>query len=248
MKTQRPIGCCARAPLPLQLYSRWEKILELRTGNEVGVEALLRGRRGPEVYGAAVLFGPCSPLGTPAQADRVARAVHMDSFSRRVRPRSRLFLNVFPETAARDAADIRDLCEQLAACAIEPNEVVVEVSERDTADPQLWAQAARAYRRLGCSIALDDFGATEGVLMLAGMLHPDIIKIDRSWLQESYAFNGREWAVLRHAHARKARICVEGIETLAHLERARALGAHWGQGFGLAQCLSLPRSAAAAAA
>lgn len=247
MTMQHAPGPCARTRLPLHLYSRWEGIVDLCTGHAIGVEALLRGRRGRDVYGAAVLFGPCSPLGTPAQADLTARALHLDRFSSRLRPRPRLFLNVFPETAALDAADIRAFGRQLADHAIDPTEVVVEVSERDTADPHLWAREALAYRRLGCGIALDDFGAAEGVLALAGILQPDIIKIDRSWLHASYAFNGRECTVLRQAHARGANICVEGIETAAHLARARTLGAHWGQGFGLAQCLSSRHPAAEAA-
>lgn len=235
------------APMPLVLFTRWESILDLRSGTEVGCEALLRARQGPRLWGPAVLFGAHSPLGTLAQADQVARTVHTASYSRRLRPRAAFFLNVFPETAATDAQHIGALGLLLSAHGVAPWEVVIEVSERDTASTETWQQAVAAYRRLGCRIAVDDFGATEAGATLVGALRPDIVKIDRSWLRAGYRFNGRERSALSRAVARGATVCVEGIESPADLVQARALGATWGQGHGMAALFGADQGIAVAA-
>jgi hypothetical protein len=87
-------------------------------------------------------------------------------------------------------------------------------------------------RSAGVAIALDDVGADARSLALMPFVHPEVVKLDARLVQDT---PDREFAVTVHAvAAAKAAgtiVLAEGIETDEHLERARALGARYGQGW-----------------
>lgn len=145
-----------------------------------------------------------------------------------------LFVNVEPSSllaVADHEAGVR-----LAELEVPGLRVVVEVTERAlTADPgSLLATIARA-RAAGLSIAIDDFGAEPAALALLPFIAPDVIKLDLSLIQDRPTAEVARWvsAALAEAERSGATILAEGIETPAHLARARALGARLGQGWHL---------------
>ena len=228
----------------VSLYSRFEGVYDLRSGVELGVEALLRGRCGPRSLSPALLLGDQSPLGAPSHVDQLARQLHLRSHADRGARRTALFLNVLPETALADAADCRVFEQLLLRHQIAPSEVVVEISEKPCAWQSQLRRAIDGYRALGCRVALDDFGAEGQVDARLAEFSPDILKLDRHWLLAA----GRPARWLRREIERAAgdgvQICAEGIESAAHLQRAMELGATVGQGFGLARLMAPGRLAA----
>lgn len=89
-------------------------------------------------------------------------------------------------------------------------------------------------RELGIQIALDDFGTGYSSLSYLKDLPIDIVKIDRSFIQELGSGNKSQpivEAVASIAKTYQLRVIAEGIETQAQLEGAHAVGCHIFQGY-----------------
>lgn len=239
----------------------YQPIVDLDTGVVVAHEALARGPEGSDLATPAALFAAARAEGCVPELDRACRraavagvlaagtttpsgptspsgdadAVGAGAGSRvGARAGTTLFVNVEPSSllaVADHEAGVR-----LAELEVPGLKVVVEVTERAlTADPgSLLATIARA-RAAGLSIAIDDFGAEPAALALLPFIAPDVIKLDLSLIQDRPTAEVARWvsAALAEAERSGATILAEGIETPAHLARARALGARLGQGWHL---------------
>ena len=223
-----PAGALRRVLASGGLRAVYQPIVDLDTQLPVAYEALARGPQGSPLESPAALFGQAAAGGLVAELDRAARcAAVAGALAAGLRPPHTLFLNVEPSAVGgpdpllgREAGELR---------------VVVELTERALAErPAEVLAAVRWLRERGCGIALDDVGVDERSLALMPFLAPDVIKLDMSLIQErrpspttARVLN----AVAAEAERSGATLLAEGIETEAHLARARAVGATLGQGW-----------------
>lgn len=87
---------------------------------------------------------------------------------------------------------------------------------------------------LGCSIALDDFGTGYTSMSYLARLPIDIIKIDRSFvdnIENDDSLKSIVTAILTMSHSLKVSNVIEGIETTTQLKAVQSLGGHIVQGF-----------------
>ncbi|WP_084584663.1 EAL domain-containing protein [Sphingomonas azotifigens] len=112
--------------------------------------------------------------------------------------------------------------------------LVLEISE--TAALARSAEVGRfcdKARRLGCKIAISDFGAGFASVRQLVAIGPDIVKIDCGFVRRSMT-SPRDRAVLaglRQLAAAVARIVVaDGVDTFAHAQLTDELGLAWQQG------------------
>jgi EAL domain-containing protein (putative c-di-GMP-specific phosphodiesterase class I) len=100
--------------------------------------------------------------------------------------------------------------------------------------------ALGALSKLGVRLALDDFGTGYSTLAHVQRLDVDILKIDRSFVEQlAGSERDREiiGAITAMAHALGMSVVGEGIETDRQLGELAALGCDQGQGFLLARPL-----------
>ena len=116
--------------------------------------------------------------------------------------------------------------------------MVLEVTEHthSPVDPEVLAgvlAAIRDFRDRGALVAVDDWGTGYSDMDRLELLQPEIVKVDMSIVQdlESARHRALIGSVLAWSARRHARVCAEGIESEAQLERLRHLGVHLGQGF-----------------
>lgn len=99
--------------------------------------------------------------------------------------------------------------------------------------PAALLAAVEFARERGWGMALDDVGVNPESLAMVPFVRPDVVKLDMSLVQgdvgPDLAYVAT--AVMAYAERTGAAILAEGIETPAHLERARTLGATLGQGW-----------------
>ena len=91
--------------------------------------------------------------------------------------------------------------------------------------------------------SLDDVGIDERSLALMPFLAPDVIKLDMSLIQERRPTPASARvlnSVAAEAERTGAVLLAEGIDTEAHLARARAVGATLGQGWYFGRPGALP--------
>ncbi len=151
----------------------------------------------------------------------------------RANPTARVGCNISSLSAVADAW-WTPVLDRLAAAPELAERLVIEITEtapRGDIEPILGF--VRAFRRAGCRIAIDNFGAGFSGLRFAVAAAPDIIKIDACYVREqaAHAFGP---AYLGHlvglARCLATEVVVVGIENDSDLTRARTASADWVQG------------------
>ena len=205
----------------LSLSSHFQPIYSLAHRRPVGYEGLIRavdsasGRR----VDPAELFSKARHGEERIRLDRQCRALHVRNFQRFGNARSWLFLNVDPQVASESLRYGPFFLKMLQSNGFPTHRVAVELIETPFEEDETHlATAVEHYRKLGCLIVIDDFGAGYSNFDRIWRLRPDIVKIDREMTRrvtiEPLArrmFTGII-SVLREAGAL---VCVEGIETEA---------------------------------
>lgn len=224
-----PASIVARALLPSNLYSAYQPIVDLETRGTVGWEALARWRD-PDLS-PGVVFGAAAAAGRLPELDWACRIAALEgALDLGMDEGQTLFVNVEPAAFGSTMPEVAGAILRRATTELR---IVVELTERALLrDPRQVLRIVRRARDMGCGVALDDIGAEPDSLTLLPFVEPDVIKLDMSLVQRQSGDHGRIMAaVLAHAEASGATILAEGVETAAHLGRARALGATLGQGW-----------------
>ncbi|HEY2055519.1 MAG TPA: EAL domain-containing protein [Solirubrobacterales bacterium] len=222
-----------------ELELRYQPIVNLRSGEVTGLEALVRWRhreRGlldpADFVSIAEDSGLIEPIGRWVQ-ERAARQVlewH------ELRPDDRP-LDVAVNLSARQVAH-RDLAssvaEVLARTGLDPVHLRLEITETVLVDESASALASlEALNELGVSLVLDDFGTGYSSLAYLNRYPFHALKIDRSFVdtlgveQEGTAIVE---AVIGMARALSLDVIAEGIENDVQLAELRRLECDYGQG------------------
>ncbi|WP_432536949.1 diguanylate cyclase domain-containing protein [Kineococcus arenarius] len=215
-----------------RLRAVYQPVVDLRTGEVVAVEGLVRGTRDGTELSPGQLFAGAAARGAASvlALDEACLRCVVDSASG-LRAGATLFVNVEPPTLA--SLSRRDLAE-VAARLPAGVQVVVEVTERDLLQhPAQLLAGVRRVRELGWSVALDDVGAEPAALALVPFLRPQVIKLDLALVRARPSLDVAAIVNAVHAEAQRggAFVLAEGIETHEHLTRALSTGARLGQGW-----------------
>ncbi len=216
----------ARAVEPI-----YQPIVDLASGDVIGVEALARGPAGGPLERPDELFAAARRTGRLAELDSLCRGrAVQDAYAAGFSGPFALFVNVEPLTVATRLTPYA-ASGDLAARGVH---VVAEFTERDlTADPARLFAFADQVRALGFHIALDDVGAHPASLALMPFLRPEVVKLDLRLVQARPGPEVAEImsAIAAYAEYSGALVLAEGVENAEHLATARSLGATLGQGW-----------------
>lgn len=169
----------------LQLSSAFQPIYSLSHQRPVGCEALLRARdEAGAAIPPAVVFSATKKISDLIFLDRLSRVLHIANYQALNIP-GWLFLNVNPAVAINGKRMGSFLGELLERYKFPAHQVVIEVLENAIGNEVLLAETIDYYRNLGCSIAVDDFGAGHSNFERIWRLKPDIVKLDRKMIAEA---------------------------------------------------------------
>ncbi len=217
------------------LTSAYQPIFGLAHRRAVGYEALLRATDAAGM--------PVSPLEVFASAETTAGIVHLDRTCRMLHagnwhalaaPDRWLFLNINPRVVVEGSNYGPFFAELLSHNGLAPAQVVVEILENEITDEGLLADAVSYYRNLGCLVAIDDFGAGHSNFDRILRLAPDMVKLDRSLLQQA-----RQHPLARRMlpglvallHEAGCLVVLEGIEDETEALLALEADADFAQGY-----------------
>jgi diguanylate cyclase (GGDEF)-like protein/PAS domain S-box-containing protein len=222
-----------------ELILHYQPVVNLRTGEVTGIEALVRWQhpeRGlldpAEFVSIAEDSGLIEPIGRWVQerACRQALAWHEQ------RPDSRP-LDVAVNLSARQVAH-RDLpatvAEIIARTGIDPVHLRLEITESVLVEESATAIASlEALNEIGVRLVLDDFGTGYSSLAYLNRFPFHALKIDRSFVdalgieQERTAIVE---AIIGMARALSLDVIAEGVENEAQLSELQRLGCDYAQG------------------
>jgi diguanylate cyclase (GGDEF)-like protein len=147
-------------------------------------------------------------------------------------PYARFHLNIFPTTLL--AIPVEHLLE-LFPHPLPADTFCLEISEQQiVGDPSYLVPIARALRRAGVLIAIDDVGFGSSCLESLILLEPDILKIDKrcvGGVDTDLARAEQLRRYVRIARSLECAVVAEGIETVRELEVVRSTGIEYGQGY-----------------
>ena len=222
------------------LELHWQPIVELASGEESHGELLLRMRSGGRLLPPLEFLGAAERLGLIHAIDRwvVARAIAMlaDGRGPAARP---LSINLSGESVAGDADLLRTIERELERSGVDPSMLIFEITETAAIANIVEARAfADRVRTMGCQLALDDFGTGFGSFYHLKHLPVDFIKIDREFIQglpRDHVDQRLVQAIVDVAHALGIRTIAESVGDAATVERLRAIGVDYVQGFYVAK-------------
>lgn len=117
----------------------------------------------------------------------------------------------------------------------QPSQLITELTESEAVgDVQPVLRQLNALQALGVRIALDDFGTGHSSLGMLEQLPVDLVKIDRSFVQNVDATPRRRSllsAMLRMGEELGVQVIVEGVETAIERQVLDALGVQFVQGY-----------------
>jgi diguanylate cyclase (GGDEF)-like protein len=217
-----------------QLDSRFQPIVNMRTGGIVGYEALIRGPVGHPLHNPNSLFDVAARCGRLSELDLLAREIHIRNFSRLELP-GKLFLNVCPNSLMERKFPRGYTRRFLESHGLSPERVVIELTEHTPIDDYtLFREALSHYRQMGFAIAIDDLGAGYSGLRLWSELHPEYVKLDRHFVQrinEDHSKQQFVHSLLEIALGQGCQTIAEGIETVEEYQTVKKMGITFGQGY-----------------
>jgi diguanylate cyclase (GGDEF)-like protein/PAS domain S-box-containing protein len=242
LSTRLEIESRLRHALPRhELLLAYQPILALAGGQAIGCEALVRWRPGGEDPPPGGEMLPGAFLPRAEESELIVQignwVLHTACAQAEVWRRRGIAIPISVNISARELTEL-DLAErvreELAYCRLPGRALCLEVSEDAVLrDPERARSALRDVKRLGVSIALDNFGSSQS-LGLPSNLPLDVLKVDRALIQ-SFDRDKERRAVFAAtiALAKEAGLTAVavGIETNRQLALVRELDCSVGQGF-----------------
>lgn len=231
------MGRCAEASLDLlisrrKIHSVYHPVVSLAGLEIIGFEAFARGPFGSRWQEPATFLAAAAARGRLPELDLICEAAaHRGALAAGLPAGTSLFIKIEP---ARSRIPYPCDLDELIRQGYDRFQVVAEITARAIADdPAGLLLTVDRLRRQSVRIAVDDVGADPASQALMSLLRPDVIKIDRSVIQnpDSAAAEAVIAAVQIEALRGGAVIVAEGIETRQHLRFAQSIGATLGQGW-----------------
>jgi EAL domain-containing protein (putative c-di-GMP-specific phosphodiesterase class I) len=158
--------------------------------------------------------------------------------------------SVTVNVSAKTISDSRQVDRIERAVSAQPGSsrnLVFEITETAVADN---LDAARTFamrlRKLGCAIALDDFGVGHGTFTYLKHLPVDYLKIDMQFVRDLLSDEADRQvveAIVGVARQFRIETVAEGVEDEATLDELREMGVDYAQGYWIGRPQPLPSSA-----
>lgn len=223
-----------------EFFVEYQPLVDLKTGEVEGAEALVRWRH--------PTMGLVSPTRFVPIAEEIGMIVTIGYWVMETACRQTMaWRRDFPHTAPRsinvnlsgrqlqrpDVVErVRDILERTGLPAADLKiEITESVMMKDMDET---VQRLTALKALGVRLALDDFGTGYSSIANLSSFPLDTIKIDRAFVERLGKQDGASEtvaAIVALAETLRLDITSEGVETTQQLDEVRALGCTQGQGY-----------------
>jgi diguanylate cyclase (GGDEF)-like protein/PAS domain S-box-containing protein len=223
-----------------QLWPVYQPVVDLRTGEMVAVEALLRWTHPRH---GAIPPSEFIPLAEESDLINVIGKAMLRATTREIAERRRehnLDLTLKVNLSARQLDDphlVPAVQDALASTGLPAGALCLEVTESALMrDQEAAAEVLASLRALGVLLAIDDFGTGYSSLAQLRRLTLDTLKIDRSFITgiaESRDAAAIVTSIIAMAHAVDLTVIAEGVESAEQVDLLRSLGCDQAQGYHL---------------
>lgn len=221
-----------------------QPIVGIRRDNEgqiLGVESLARAQTNPSLWNPEMLFDYAERVEKTYETDLICIESALTEAAG-LSTQMRLFINVRPRSIAQEAFSEK-LLQLVKKYGFEPEQIAFELTEQQTiANLREFNRSLSELREKGFGFALDDFGAGYANLEWLQSLKPDFLKLSGVFSRNLETDISKQ-VIIRAATQMARRLAIptilENVETAAELEKAKAIGVDFAQGYYFSQ----PKSA-----
>jgi len=221
------------------LFVYYQPIVPTKTGAAMGLEALLRYKKGGQIRGPEFLQLVEDAGLAPLVDIWVCRRVKKDLEQMRVKKDvPRMSINLHPDTFLSDEA------VSLIIKTLRGEDVSFEIVERSFLAGEASLNNLRRLQEGGFNITIDDFGAGYSSLETIIKHRFFELKLDRSLVETMDTERGRLVceSIVNICHQIGTQVVAEGVETKEQLLQVCAIGADGAQGYYLAPALPLEQA------
>jgi EAL domain-containing protein (putative c-di-GMP-specific phosphodiesterase class I) len=212
----------------------FQPVLDISTGEMIGMEALSRGPKGSDLESGETLFSLAERTELLGPLERVCRDITLQAVSLHG-DGLKLFMNLSPAAASDPEFLGPRFRDSLAAFGIAPESIVLEITERTyVVYESLFRDVLSRFREQNFGIAVDDVGTGYSSLASLADIEPDYLKFDHVFVRDLDRRQIKQdllEALMSFARKMNTRVIAEGIETREELVALRGLGVEYGQGF-----------------
>ncbi|MEX9253900.1 EAL domain-containing protein [Pseudenterobacter timonensis] len=225
-----------------QLCVHYQPIMDIKTNQCVGAEALLRW---PGFNGAVMSPAEFIPLAEKeGMIERITDYVVEEVFND-----LGYFLGNHPHLYVSinlSASDFHSsrliamISEKAQYYAVRARQIKIEVTERGFIDVPKTTPVIQAFRQAGYEVAIDDFGTGYSNLHNLYSLNVDILKIDKSFV-DTLTTNSTSHLIVEHiiemAQSLRLKAIAEGVETAEQVAWLYKRGVQYCQGWYFAKAM-----------
>jgi len=223
----------------------FQPVFDFSNETILGYEALSRGPENTALESPEALFKLASIEKKISELELLCRKQAIVNFAR-LKLEGKLLLNVSPNVLLDPAHPKGETLHLLAQNGLAANRVIIEVTEQEKVeDDDLFKQTIQHYRDLGFAIAIDDLGAGYSGLKQWSELLPDIVKIDKYFIDncdQSFVKNTFLKMIIELAKKTGTQVIAEGIEREEELLLLKSLGINLMQGYLLQRPTKSPKN------
>jgi len=226
----------------------FQPVFDFGNNTILGYEALSRGPENTRLESPDALFKLASAEQKISELELLCRKKAIVNFAN-LKLEGKLLLNVSPNVLLDPAHPKGETIHLLAQNGLATNRVIIEVTEQEKVeDDDLFKQTIQHYRDLGFAIAIDDLGAGYSGLKQWSELLPDIVKIDRYFIDycdQNFVKKTFLKMIIELAKETGTQVIAEGIERDEELLLLKSLGINLMQGYLLQRPIKFPQKAPA---
>jgi EAL domain-containing protein (putative c-di-GMP-specific phosphodiesterase class I) len=212
----------------------FQPILSAEEKKITGFEALCRGADEFKGIPVEYIFSEAKKQNYLLELDRLCRYKACENFLCEPFSDKLLFINFNAAIIDKGVLGSMVLYETVIKNGLKPENIVIEIVESKVKDIDSLIHFINFYRGLGFNIALDDIGAAYSNLERISLLKPDIIKIDRSLINNIHNEHHKKEILTSLVNLGKgigALIVAEGIENEEEALVCLETGANMLQGY-----------------
>jgi diguanylate cyclase (GGDEF)-like protein/PAS domain S-box-containing protein len=222
---------------------RYQPIVNLHDGTPWGVEALVRwkhpaqGLLTPEIFvPIAEETGLVGPVGEQVLEEACRQAKEWNEEYPHFQPLV-VAVNVSANQLQRPHL-VETIKEILEKSGLEASSLSLDLTETVYIRAvESEAVTLRELKRMGVRVAIDDFGVGYSSLSYLKRLPADMLKIDKSFIEELEEDKAIVGTIIDLAHILGMKVVAEGVENEGQAARLRDLGCDLGQGYHFAEPL-----------
>ena len=229
-------GCFETELNSFRLVSRFQRIFSSTLQRGVGFEAFCLGsdsQDGGFSSSEKVFSGLCKK-GSLELGDRLRLLLHLKNFRASGIEDRWIFTNLHPRgMLGQKEPDPTFLEAALQHTGLSPHQLVVALREHRPDNQAYIVKVIGALRELGCLVVFDDFLSESANLDSLWKLRPDIVKLNRTWLENATKDNRAKRMLSKLVslvHAAGSLVIIEQIETEEEAFLAMRMEADFVQG------------------